>query len=100
LPPYVPGEATVYLGQADGWPYKVVLAATQLAVPLDTRRRGLNGEPIGARNSIAKLEPTKVTLTYKNVKHHAPLPADQFRAPTPAGITPDDRTQAIIDVSV
>jgi outer membrane lipoprotein-sorting protein len=97
LPPYVPGEATVYLGQADGWPYKVVLAATQLAVPLDTRRRGLNGEPIGARNSIAKLEPTKVTLTYKNVKHHAPLPADRFQAPTPTGITADDRTQAIIN---
>lgn len=49
------------------------------------------------RNSIAKLEPTKVTLTYKNVKHHAPLAADQLRAPTPTGITPDDRTQAIID---
>ena len=46
LPPYVPGEATAYLGQADGWPYRVVLAATQPVVPLDTRRRGLNGEPI------------------------------------------------------
>ena len=57
LPPYIPGEATVYLGKSDYWPYKVVLAGTQPAVPLDTRRRGLNGEPIGAKARSSSSNP-------------------------------------------
>lgn len=97
LPPYIPGEATVYLGKADHWPYKVVLAGSQPAVPMDTRRRGQNGEPIGARSSIIKLEPTRMVLTYSNVVPHATIPADRFQAPTLAGIQAHDRTPSMID---
>ena len=68
LPPYIPGVATLYLGKADYWPYKLVLAGEQPSVPIDTRRRGLNGEPIGARSSIEKFEPTRIVLTYSDVK--------------------------------
>jgi hypothetical protein len=97
LPPYIPGEATVYLGKADYWPYKVILAGTQPAVAMDTRRRGLNGEPIGARSSIIKLEPTRIVLIYSNLKRPATIPDDRFRAPTPRAIVAEDRTKSIID---
>ncbi len=46
-PPYIPGLVTLYLGKLDYWPYKLVLEGEQSVVPLDTRRRGVNGEPIG-----------------------------------------------------
>jgi hypothetical protein len=97
LPPYIPGEATVYLGKADYWPYKVALVGTQPAVPMDTRRRGLNGEPIGARSSIIKLEPTRIVLTYSNVTQNASIPADRFQAPAPRGSVMEDRTQSMLD---
>ncbi len=96
FPPYIPGVATLYLGKADYWPYKLVLAGEQPSVPFDTRRRGLNGEPIGARSSIEKLEPTRVVLTYWDVKLRAAIPDDQFRAPKPSGAAADDRTETII----
>jgi outer membrane lipoprotein-sorting protein len=96
MPPYIPGVATLYLGKTDYWPYKLVLAGEQPTVPLDTRRRGLNGEPIGARSSIEKLEPTKIVLTYSDVKLNATIPDEQFRAPTPPGAAADDRTGPII----
>jgi hypothetical protein len=97
LPPYIPGEATVYLGKTDYWPYKVVMVGAQPAVPMDTRRRGLNGEPIGARSSIIKLEPTRILLTYSKVIQNANIPPDRFQAPAPRGIVVEDRTQAMID---
>ena len=25
LPPYIPGDALLYLGKEDGWPYKLIL---------------------------------------------------------------------------
>ena len=96
LPPYIPGAATLYLGKADYWPYKLVLAGEQPAVPLDTRRRGLNGEPIGARSSIEKFEPTRIVLEYWDVKLHAAIADDQFRAPKPPGAASQDRTETII----
>jgi outer membrane lipoprotein-sorting protein len=96
MPPYIPGVATLYLGKADYWPYKLVLFGEPPTVPIDTRRRGLNGEPIGARSSIEKFEPTRVVLTYSDVKLHAAIPDDQFRAPTPPGAASEDRTAPFI----
>ena len=96
LPPYIPGAATLYLGKADYWPYTLIVAGEQPAVPLDTRRRGLNGEPIGARSSIEKFEPTRITLTYSDVKLHAAITEDHFRAPTPPGAASEDRTATMI----
>jgi len=96
LPPYIPGTATLYLGKEDYWPYKLVMAGENSAVPLDTRRRGLNGEPIGARSSIEKFEPTRIVLNYSHVKlNDTTIPADQFKAPTPAGVVVADRTEAM-----
>jgi outer membrane lipoprotein-sorting protein len=96
LPPFVPGTAVLYLGKTDYFPYKLVLAGEEPAVPLDTRRRGLNGEPIGARSSIEKFVPTRVVLTYSGVKLNVTIPEDQFRAPTPSGAAATDRTEPII----
>jgi outer membrane lipoprotein-sorting protein len=95
-PPYIPGVATLYLGKADYWPYKLVLAGEQPSVPMDTRRRGLNGEPIGARSSIEKFEPTRVVLTYSDVKLHAAISEELFRPPMPAGAAAEDRTEPFI----
>jgi outer membrane lipoprotein-sorting protein len=96
LAPYIPGDATLYLGKADYWPYKLVLAGKEPAVPLDTRRRGVNGEPIGARSSIERLEPTRIVLTYSDVRLNATISTDQFKAPTPPGAAADDRTETIM----
>jgi outer membrane lipoprotein-sorting protein len=96
MPPYIPGVATLYLGKADYWPYKLILKGEQPSIPIDTRRRGLNGEPIGARSSIEKFVPTLVVLTYSDVKLHAVIPDDQFRAPTPPGAASVDRTEPFI----
>jgi outer membrane lipoprotein-sorting protein len=96
LPAYIPGDATLYLGKADYWPYKLVLVGKQPAVPLDTRRRGVNGEPIGARSSIEKLEPTRIVLTYSDVRLNATISTDEFQAPTAAGAAADDRTELIM----
>jgi outer membrane lipoprotein-sorting protein len=96
LPPYVPGNATLYLGKADLYPYKLVLVGEQPIGRSDTRRRGLNGEPIGARSSIEKLKPTRIVLTYSNVSMNGFIPDYEFLVPKVPGVVAADRTDAIV----
>ena len=62
--------ATLYLGTTDYWPYKLVLAGQDRKVPLDNRRRGLNGEPIGSLSSIEKVaeHPGRADLLQRQVQ--------------------------------
>jgi len=96
LPPYIPGNATLSLGKADLWPYKLVIVGEQPAGQYDNRRRGLNGEPIGARSSIEKLKPTRVVLTYPVVSMNEVIPDHEFRAPKFPGAAAEDRTEVFI----
>jgi outer membrane lipoprotein-sorting protein len=97
LPPYLPSDATLYLGKDDYWPYKLEVAGRQSNAPGDGRRRGLNGEPIGSLRSIKKVTSTRIVLTYSNVNFNAAIPLFWFRAPTPAGLIADDRTRTMIN---
>jgi hypothetical protein len=67
LPPYIPRDASLYLGKDDGWPYKLVLQGRALTILLDTRKVGPDGRPIGSKSSIERPDPTKITLEYTNV---------------------------------
>ena len=68
LPAFVPSLATLYLGQKDGWPYKMVLVGKIPTILQDTRRVGPDGRLIGSRASVEKVEPSTIRLTYSNVQ--------------------------------
>ena len=73
LPSYVPDKATVYIGKVDGWPYKLVLEGRTPSIleqKKDDRPIGPDGKPIGmkAQPKAVGEKPTKITMTYKDVK--------------------------------
>ncbi len=49
LPPYMPMDATLYLGKNDSWPYKLVLVGRKPSVLFETWRVGPDGRPVGER---------------------------------------------------
>ncbi|HMB02578.1 MAG TPA: hypothetical protein VKP69_02425 [Isosphaeraceae bacterium] len=100
LPAYVPSLVKVWVGQEDGWPYKVELVGRVPTVLLeDTRRYGPDGRPIGSRNSfnIQKVEPSRIELTYSNVQLNPDLKPDDFAFTAPPEARPDDHTDAILN---
>jgi outer membrane lipoprotein-sorting protein len=100
LPAYVPSLVKVWVGQEDGWPYKIELVGRVPTVLLeDTRRYGPDGRPIGSRNSynIQKVEPSRIELTYSNVQLNPDLKPDDFAFTVPPDARVDDNTDAILD---
>jgi outer membrane lipoprotein-sorting protein len=96
LPPYIPGRATLYLGKDDGWPYKLDLVGQPPTKALDTRKRGPDGRPIGAKSSIESVEPTKITLVYSDVKLNPSLRIDEFVFQAPNAASVEDGTEMIV----
>jgi RNA polymerase sigma factor (sigma-70 family) len=96
LPAYIPSEALLYLGKDDGWPYKLVLMGRPVSVLLDTRTVGSDGRRIGSLSSLEKLDPTKLTLEYTNVKLNAALPTDEFVFQAISTAHVDDNTEVIV----
>jgi outer membrane lipoprotein-sorting protein len=96
LPPYVPSLATLYLGKDDSWPYKVDLVGRPMTELIDTRPRGPDGRPIGARRTIERPTPSRIVLVYSNVKLNVAIRVDEFafQAPTTANV--DDNTELIL----
>ncbi len=84
LPPYIPMDATLYLGKDDSWPYKLVLVGRKPSVLFETRRIGPDGRPIGAKSSIEKITPSEITLIYTDVKLNAKLRLEEFAFQAPA----------------
>ena len=84
LPPYIPMDATLYLGKEDGWPYKLVLVGRKPSTVFETARLGPDGRPIGAKSSIEKIDPSEITLTYTDVKLNAKLRLEEFAFTAPA----------------
>jgi outer membrane lipoprotein-sorting protein len=98
LPPYIPMDATLYLGKQDGWPYKLVLVGRRPSVLFETRRIGPDGRPIGAKASIEKITPSEITLTYKDVKLNAKLLPEEFAFRAPATENVDDGTEGLVKI--
>jgi RNA polymerase sigma factor (sigma-70 family) len=96
LPPYLPSDASLYLGKDDGWPYKLVLMGRPLSVRLDTRQVGPDGRRIGSLSSIERPDPTKITLEYTNVKINIAIRVDEFAFQAPPTAQVDDNTEVIV----
>jgi outer membrane lipoprotein-sorting protein len=96
LPPYIPMDANLYLGKDDSWPYKLVLEGRALTTIYDGRRIGPDGRPIGAKSSIERVPPSKITLSYNDVKLNTTIKAEEFYFQPPANANPEDDTEAIL----
>jgi outer membrane lipoprotein-sorting protein len=95
LPPYIPMDATLYLGKEDGWPYKLVLVGRKPSI-LESRRLGPDGRPVFPKGAIEKIIPSEIKLTYQDVKLNAKLRLDEFVFQAPPSENVDDNTEAII----
>ena len=96
LPPYIPMDAVLYIGQDDSWPYRLLLSGRQATDLLDTRREGPDGRKIGARSSIERPSPTRIELVYSNVKLNATIKIEEFAFTAPATAAVDDNTELIL----
>jgi hypothetical protein len=96
LPSYLPSRATVWLGQDDGWPYKVMLVGER-SITEDDRPEGPDGKPIGAKSTATRVMVSKVVLSYSNVALNPQLDGGLFAAP-PAAVGPlADATGIFLD---
>jgi outer membrane lipoprotein-sorting protein len=96
LPPYIPMDATLYIGKEDGWPYKMILVGRKPSAVFETRRLGPDGRPIGAKSSIEKINPSEIRLTYTNVKLNPKIKAEEFAFQAPASASVEDSTELIV----
>ena len=96
LPPYMPMDATLYLGKDDGWPYKLNLVGRKPTKLLDTRKMGPDGRPIGSRSSIETVDPTNISLEYSNVRINPTLNPDEFAFQAPPAASVEDGTEMIV----
>ena len=98
LPAFVPSLATLYIGQKDGWPYKMDLVGKIPTILQDTRRIGPDGRPIGSRASIEKVEPSTIRLTYSNVQLDPTIKPEEFAFQAPPGATVEDNTDTTLKI--
>jgi outer membrane lipoprotein-sorting protein len=95
LPPYIPMDATLFLGKEDGWPYQLVLVGRKPSVLTDTRRNGPNGRPASTKGAV-EVSPSEIKLIYKDVKLNAKLRLEEFAFQAPPTANVDDNTEMII----
>lgn len=96
LPPYIPSDATLYLGKDDGWPYKLVLVGRAPTRVEDTRKVGPDGRKIGSLSSIKPVAPTSITLTYSDVKLNPNVNTEEFAFNPPATAVVEDGTERLV----
>ncbi len=96
LPPYIPMDATLYLGKDDHWPYKLVLAGRAPSKLMDLRRVGPDGKLIGAKSTMEKIVPSRIELVYSNVKLNPTIRLDEFAFQAPPSEPVDDSTELLI----
>ena len=65
LPPYIPGNVAAWIGQDDGFPYKVEMYGNAPLMLARPRKIGPDNKPIGPKPSASpKVEPSRITLRY------------------------------------
>jgi hypothetical protein len=99
LPPYVPSLAAVWIGQDDGWPYRVELYGQSPGImrqKREFRELGPDGRPIGPAMNLQDPEPSELRLVYTNVQLNPKLGPEAFFYQPPDGIRVVDETQAIV----
>ncbi len=96
LPAYIPSLVKVYIGKEDGWPYKITLVGRDPTVLLDTRKRGLDGQPIGTKSSVKQPAKTRMELIYTNVQLNPTLKPEEFAFQPPANARYEDHTEQYV----
>lgn len=65
LPPYVPSIVTVWVGEDNGWPYQVELEGRMPLIPMDQRKLGPDGRPVGRLSAASMEKPSKILFHYR-----------------------------------
>jgi len=85
LPPYIPANVAAWIGQDDGFPYKVEMYGNVPSMLQgDNRRLALDGKPIGPKPTAAKVEPSRIVLVYTDVKLNPEIKPELFGWQPPA----------------
>ncbi|MBI3462316.1 MAG: hypothetical protein HY000_04550, partial [Planctomycetes bacterium] len=74
LPPYIPEKSTVWIGQTDGWPYRLKLEST---------KKFQGGT-------------TAITVEFLNPQIGVELPDSLFEFQLPPGVSPLDGTEVLV----
>ncbi len=81
LPPYVPSLVYLWLGQEDGWPYRVELSGRMpgiMEMKKEMREIGPDGRPVGRPMETPDMNPSEIVLTYTDVVLNPELEAKEF----------------------
>ncbi|CAN5757724.1 hypothetical protein BH23PLA1_BH23PLA1_40480 [soil metagenome] len=94
LPAYIPRLVEVWVGQEDGWPYKVVLQGKKRPIIAQKQqfRIGHDGRPQGPALSTDDEPPSKFILTYSNVDLDPHFGPNAFDFRPPADVRVEDTT--------
>ena len=67
LPPYIPSNVRIFIGKADGWPYKILMKGNAPSLLQEDTRAidPTSGRPVGQPRKPPKVDPSEITLTYK-----------------------------------
>jgi hypothetical protein len=96
LPAFIPSLATLYIGKDDGWPYKLILVGKVPTILQDTRLKGPDGRPIGRRSAIEKIEPSRIELSYSNVRLNPTINESEFAFEPPSNAMVEDNTERML----
>jgi len=98
LPPYIPSLAQVWIGQEDGWPYRVWLEGHRPSIreDIDEREIGPDGKRVGRKGLARQVEVSKLVLTYSNVKVNPVVDKNTFAFPAPRDVSVLDRTDQFL----
>lgn len=98
LPPYVPSLAAVWLGQENGWPYRVELYGQSpgIMAKKEIRELGPDGRPVGRPLTLPDQPPSAIRLTYTDVQVDPALDPGQFSWTPPDGMRVVDETKSIV----
>lgn len=98
LPPYVPSVVSLWLGEDDGWPYKIVFQGKAPSILEDTRPIGPDGQRIGSKASTQKAQTSRVEIVYTNVNVKANLNLNEFVFQAPPGAPIEDSTEPLVSM--
>jgi outer membrane lipoprotein-sorting protein len=96
LPPYVPSVVSLWIGEDDGWPYKIVFQGKAPSILEDNRPRGPDGQPIGSKVTNQKVPTSRVEIVYSNVNLKASLNLATFVFQAPPGAAIEDSTEGLV----
>lgn len=99
LPPYVPNLVYVWVGQDDGWPYRVELSGRMPGImeqQKDIRELGPDGRPVGRPMALPDQAPTEIVLRYTNVELNSAIEDREFFWTPPQGVRVIEETEGIV----